>query len=133
MLQIYFLSVVFPALSGWLLFKSGSTVPLLEPPFSILDEGSTARFVVGSASIITGVLTLLSPVSGIPFLGDAFPAAASTLSGLCLVDEYFSARDGKPFIKSRFFEVLSAYKRKTGVYSMIIAFLHFLLPKALFL
>ena len=132
MLQIYVFSVVCPALAGWLLFKSSGDSFSFESVFGLPSEPVSLRFGVGIAAIVTGALTLLSPIEGdVPVVGDLIPAVVSIVSGLTLIKEQV-VKDSSSALAS-ILEIFSAHRRQIGIASIIVAILHFLLPKALFL
>ncbi|MDR0551898.1 MAG: hypothetical protein LBG72_07760 [Spirochaetaceae bacterium] len=133
MLQVYFLSVICPAVSGFLLYKDADDTLNFEPAFGFAGKENSLRFVFGIVCAVTGVLTLLSPVEGdIPLIGDIVPAASSLAGGLIFLEEHFHQKD-ESAARSFFFEILQSKKRAIGIISMIAAAVHFLLPKALFL
>ncbi|MDR2491702.1 MAG: hypothetical protein LBD20_09915 [Spirochaetaceae bacterium] len=132
MLQIYLCSVVCLALSGWLLFKSSGDVFSFESVFGITGEPVSLRFGVGIAAVITGALTLLSPIEGdVPVAGDLIPAVVSAVGGLTLIKEQVVKDNGSVF--ASILEIFSAHRRQIGIVSIIVSILHFLLPRALFL
>ncbi|MDR2521878.1 MAG: hypothetical protein LBC72_04915 [Spirochaetaceae bacterium] len=133
MLQVYVLSVMCPALAGWMLFKNADEEFSFESVFSLSGKYSACRLGVGIASLVTGVLALLSPIEGdVPLAGDLVPALFSLAAGLSLCDEYFS-RDSDTPRRGVFFELIARHRRFIGLGAMIAGALHFLLPRALFL
>ncbi|MDR0540092.1 MAG: hypothetical protein LBG74_06285 [Spirochaetaceae bacterium] len=133
MLQVYFLSVLCPAVCGWFLYSSADDAQAFEPLLNIQGKELPFRLIAGIATAITGVLTLLSPVEGdVPVAGDIVPAVASLAGGLMLMEEHFHLPDDVDF-RPRFFDFLQKHRKTVGVGLVIISALHFLLPKALFL
>ncbi|MCL2174535.1 MAG: hypothetical protein FWB73_00680 [Treponema sp.] len=135
MIQLYLLSILCNGLSGYLLFTGSE---------SDGDTGSFPRFpvnnpsiflILGIISIVTGFLKLLSPsLDGILILGDLLPAAGGIIAGLMLIFGIYrqntAARQGE---LDRIGVSLLAFKKPIGLGLLIIALVHFLFPKALFL
>ena len=134
MIQLYLLSILCNGLSGYVLFtgsesdNSGSLprIPINNPSFFLI---------LGIISIVTGVLKLLSPsLDGWPILGDLFPAAGGVIAGLMLIFGIYrqntAARQGE---LERIGGNLLAFRKPIGIGLLMIALVHFLFPKALFL
>ena len=139
MVQIYFLSIVFNGLTGFLFVfadLSGGDSAQNNAKFSSISSGF--RLIMGILAAITGILKLLlpMPMGGMPILGDLLPAVASLTAGFMLIFGFYRERsshvDSEEKI-NRFGEVALHYKKAVGIALLAIALLHFLFPLALFL
>ena len=138
MAQLYFLSILFNGLTGYVLiaqesWENNSKESILK--FSPQNE--TFRLVLGILTAVTGLLKLLSPVGGsIPILGDLVPAVFGLGAGLVLLLGYYrehadlADNEGK---FGKFYEVFLRWKKGIGITLLVSALLHFLFPQALFL
>ncbi len=138
MIQFYLLSVVFNTLTGLLLLL---TKPLAEDaqeasiaglPFF---ETKNFRLIVGGVAAFVGIIKLLMVFEGnVPILGDIIPAAIGIVGGACLLYEFYISSSKISFTLSPVFENIFVNGRKyIGIASLVIAFLHFVVPGALFL
>ena len=137
MVQLYFLSIVFNGLAGFLFFfgdlgKSDSGEN--GGKFSFISDGF--RLIIGICAAITGILKLLSPMMGMPILGDLLPALAGIVAGFMLIFGFYRERssdvDSGEKI-NRFGETILHYKKAVGITLVASALLHFFFPAALFL
>jgi hypothetical protein len=136
MIQFYFLSILFNAFSGFILFTENSEgESSLEERLKIPVNNGTFRLVVGILALITGLLKLLSSVHGdIPVVGDLVPAIAGLLSGFILVFAYYDERAVDDTGKFKAFGgAILRHKKWVGLVAIIAAALHFLFPQALLL
>jgi hypothetical protein len=130
-IQVYFLSILLNALSGFVLLADG-----LDGSGS--DGGGffkvpSFRLILGAASIITGILKLLSVVPGnYPIAGDLLPSLCGIGAGLIFLFEFYRERSTLA-TESALSTFLAKYKKGFGVIFIAAAFLHFLFPTALFL
>jgi hypothetical protein len=136
MIQFYFLSIFLNGLCGYTLIQNAdddSAAPDSGFRFSLYNE--TFRFVLGAATIVTGLLKLLSSVRGdVPVVGDIVPALAGLLSGFVLVFEFYRGRSSlDPEHTDKIEQVLVHNKKWVGYFALAAAALHFLLPTVLFL
>ena len=136
MIQIYFLSIFFNVLVGYILIsEDDKNTQDYRPGFSLKDE--TVRLVLGVLSIITGVLKLLSPIEGsIVILGDLLPAAAGLASGFVLVIEYYRSRStiyGGSENRVGLDSMLINNRKIIGYITIAVAILHFFFPRVVFL
>ena len=137
MIQVYFLSVLLNAATGAALFfrlgsaiaDDGGRVGAASHIFSPA-ELDTFRFALGVATIIAGVLKLLSPIKDdVPFIGDLFPAAAGIVAGFALIYENIRAKKISDVIdRSASIRRLLDSKTYIGIAAMAAAALHFLFP-----
>lgn len=136
MVQLYFLSILCNALSGYALFSGGGDEGT-EKPLSITGN-PTFALVLGILSAVTGVLKLLSPtVDKVPILGDFVPAVAGVAAGLVLIFGIY--RKSTPPASSStnsldtFAGTVLTFRKPFGLGLIAVALLHFLFPQALFL
>ena len=137
MIQLYFLSIVFNGLAGFLfIFGDAEGDDSAERGKKFAFIGSGFRLIIGILAAITGILKLLYPMMGIPVLGDLLPALAGLTAGFMLIFSFYRERsanvDSEEKI-NRFGEVVLHYKRVIGIALLAVALLHFLFPPALFL
>jgi hypothetical protein len=136
MIQFYFLSILLNGLSGYALVKNIGDEPVgMDTGFRVSIYNETCRFILGAATIITGLLKLLSSMQGdVPVLGDIVPALAGFLAGFVLVFEYYRNRATlEPEHTEKIEQVLIHNKKWIGFVALAAAALHFLLPTVLFL
>jgi len=136
MVQLYFLSILCNALSGYVLF-AGNNNETSEKPISFADN-PTFILALGILSAVTGVLKLLSPtVDRIPIIGDLVPAVTGLAAGLVLIFGIYrhnmsSASSSSNSLDSLAVTLLS-FRKPLGLGLFAVALLHFLFPQALFL
>ena len=137
MLQFYFLSIVMNALAGYILItgdKDDQGPLVFKGTFSLKDE--TFMLVVGIASILTGLMKLLSAIDGdVPVIGDLFPAMTGFLAGFILIFEYYRSRTSLENSEGveKVDRLLIANKKVIGMAALAAAVLHFLFPRVLLL
>jgi len=134
--QLYFLSIIFNALTG-LILVFGDVIegePAAKGIRLFISSGGF-RLVLGILAAITGFLKFLSPFKT-PILGDLIPALAGITAGFILVFGFYrentSKRDDGGNL-DRIGDTLLLYKKAVGVLLLVVAVLHFLFPRALFL
>lgn len=92
------------------------------------------QLVMGVLSVIVAALKILSPVNGIPFLGDLLPAMAGLLGGAAMLFEYYVENSSANLELPAFFQnVFVEHKKYIGVACMLAAVVHFIIPGVLFL
>ncbi|MCL2270808.1 MAG: hypothetical protein FWC24_05635 [Treponema sp.] len=137
MVQLYFLSIVLNGLAGFLFaFGEVGMNNTAGGNIKISFVGNGFRLVVGILAAITGLLKLLSPMSGIPILGDLLPALAGSIAGFMLIFNFYrenSANVGSDGKIDRFGDLFLQNQKLIGFAMFIVALLHFLFPAALFL
>jgi hypothetical protein len=136
MIQFYFLSILFNAAGGFVLFtnsgEGGTAAIEAEIHFSLQNE--TFRLILGILTALTGLLKLLSPVQGdIPVIGDLVPAAAGLVTGFILLFDYYQGRSFFEEGDSRMKAIITVNRKWIGFASMVVAGLHFIFPHALLL
>jgi hypothetical protein len=141
MIQLYFLSILCNGLSGYVLFTGSedeTAADAIDKNIRFSMNTPTFHLVLGIISAVTGVLKLLSPtMDGILLLGDLVPSAAGIIAGILLIFGIYrqdiSAAPENPGALDRLGMNLLRFRRVVGVGLIVIAFLHFLFPQALFL
>jgi hypothetical protein len=141
MIQLYFLSILCNGLTGYILFTGSedeTAADTIEKDIRFSVNTPTFHLVLGIISAVTGVLKLLSPtMDGILLLGDLIPSAAGIIAGILLIFGIYrqdiSAAPENPGALDRLGMNLLKFRRVVGVGLIVIAFLHFLFPQALFL
>ena len=141
MIQLYFLSILCNGLSGFILFagnESEESEDSINKNIRFSLNTPTFHLVLGILCAVTGVLKLLSPtMDGILLLGDLIPAAAGIIAGIILIFGIYrqdiSAAPENPGALDRFGVSLLRFRRAIGLGLIVVAFLHFLFPQALFL
>jgi hypothetical protein len=136
MVQLYFLSILCNALSGYVLF-AGNDNGTSEKPLSFTGN-PTFNLVLGILSAVTGILKLLSPtVDKIPILGDLVPALSGIAAGLVLIFGIY--RQSVPSVSTstnsldNLAGTFLSFRKPLGLGLLAVALLHFLFPQALFL
>ncbi|MBN2735361.1 MAG: hypothetical protein JXR70_00165 [Spirochaetales bacterium] len=135
MYQFYFLAVLFLVLNGFVL-----TLEQLSQKFENLLKikeifySRMSLLVLGGAGVITGFFKLFATFGGIIIISDFFPAIASLAVGLILFLDFYKESSGN---KSQSLEnvdvLITQYRTLIGVVSMVLGFLHFIVPGALLL
>jgi uncharacterized membrane-anchored protein len=138
MIQFYFLSILFNALTGYVLGieqKGNEDEDSPERRIQSSLRNDTFRLVLGVLTMVTGLLKLLSSTKGdIPVIGDLIPAIAGLGAGFVLVFEYYNARSALNTEKSENLALfLEHNQRWMGFIAIAAAALHFLFPSVLLL
>jgi hypothetical protein len=132
MIQVYFLSILCNALSGFVLLSGSPETGIVSKD---LFKNPSFRFVLGIVTAVIGLLKLLSVVPGnYPVVGDIVPAAGGLAAGAMLIYEFYKehATLTSPSVE-RVSAFVSARQRIIAGVSIATAVLHFLFPTALFL
>jgi hypothetical protein len=142
MVQLYFLSIVFNGLAGFLfVFAELGGDDSAENSAKFSSVGSGFRLIVGILAAVTGILKLLMPMGdagkiGVPILGDLLPGLASLIAGFMLIFGFYRERSSHVDSEEKinhFGEVALHYQKAVGIALLASALLHFLFPAALFL
>jgi hypothetical protein len=136
MIQFYFLSILFNATGGFILFTNGregeDSAIEAEIRFSLRNE--TFRLILGILSAVTGLLKLLSPIQGdIPVVGDLVPAVVGMITGFILLFDYYHGRSFFEEGDSKMKAIITGNRKWIGFAAMIAAVLHFVCPQVLLL
>jgi hypothetical protein len=143
MIQLYFLSILCNGLCGYILFagdknEGEETVDSIGESIRFSLNTPTFHLVLGILCAVTGILKLLSPtMDDFLILGDLVPSAAGVIAGILLIFGIYrqdiSAAPENPGTLDRFGVSLLRFRKTIGFGLIIVACLHFLFPKALFL
>jgi uncharacterized membrane-anchored protein len=136
MIQFYFLSIFFNAVSGYVLaMESQKEDSVVEAGSQFSLDNETIRLILGILTLVSGLLKLLSAIQGdIPVIGDLLPAVFGLLAGFILVFDYYRTKASVESEKSALIErILIKNKRWIGFVTIASAVLHFLFPSVLFL
>ncbi|MDR1893114.1 MAG: hypothetical protein LBQ61_00265 [Spirochaetales bacterium] len=135
MLQFYFLSVIANFIGGALLASA-----YLEPKFpifskleDIFNDKPNLKIILGVVALLVGIMKILSVVPGdVIIVGDLLPGLVGLLVGLCLIFDYYQAKNEEPE-ENHLAGVVDQYRHILGILAMVLSLLHFFLPKVLFL
>ncbi|MDR0494550.1 MAG: hypothetical protein LBG95_02830 [Treponema sp.] len=140
MVQIYFLSIVFNGLAGFLFIfgdsGEGNSAENTNRRLSFVGDGF--RLILGILTAITGILKLLLPMPPrIPILGDFVPAIAGIAAGFMLIYGFYRDRSSESIDSqekiNHFAEIFLRHRKMAGIILLACAALHFLFPNAFFL
>jgi hypothetical protein len=132
MLPFYFLTILFNAVSGYVLAFRKEEV---RGDFSFSFDNDVFRLVLGAASIFTGLLKVLSPVTGnVPVVGDLVPALANLAGGFILAFDYYRSRTTvHSEAAEKLWFLIEKNRKIAGFVSIGAAALHFVFYSVLFL
>lgn len=101
---------------------------------AILDD-STFRLIIGIVGFMVGVLKLCSPIQNdVKVIGDLLPVVAGIVSSGILLIEYFNMKSTLGVSLPSFIETAVSEGRKyIGIFCILIAVVHFICPRVLFL
>jgi hypothetical protein len=141
MIQLYFLSILCNGLCGYILFAGNEgeeSEDSINKNIHFSLNTPTFHLVLGILCAVTGVLKLLSPtLDGFLILGDLIPSAAGIIAGIILIFGIYrqdiSTAPENPGALDRFGISLLRFRKAIGLGLIIVAILHFLFPKAIFL
>ena len=137
MLQFYFLSVLTNLLAGVALTSEFLSKKFSAfTPFQDLFGKKGVKGSIGGLALVIGFLKLLirSQPSDVPVAGDLLPALVGMGMGAALLFDMIKDRSETPLESVKSLEkVVLAYRVPLGIAGLVIGFLHFLLPGALFL
>lgn len=147
MLQFYFLSILLNLVTGLVLFcekdrtqddfgfssepeETSSGNPILD-----LMESKNFKLVLGVLSVLVGLLKLLSVVQdGVPVVGDLLPAVAGLVGGFCVLLQFYMETNSIDYVPNGLIQKLFVDSRRTiGICCLVVATLHFVFPRAIFL
>ena len=138
MIQLYFLSILFNGLIGFLLvFTDSFRGESIENSMKFSFNSGGFRLILGICAAIIGFLKLLMPVEKqVPILGDLIPALAGILAGFIIIFGFYrehSSRIEREGQLDRLGDTFLRYRKAAGIALLAVAALHFLFPTALFL
>lgn len=137
MIQFYFLSIVANFLSGTTL--ASDYIIEKFPSFKLFQEllvKRRTRISLGFLTAIVGILKLIvQPVGERPYVaGDLVPALVGIALGSALLVDYFKERVTVPAeTMGKVEDAIISYRIPLGVLGVIVALLHFFIPRALLL
>jgi uncharacterized membrane-anchored protein len=136
--QFYFLSILFNGLAGFLfVFENSRADNSAENNGKLSVIGDGFRLILGILATVTGILKLLSPMAGIPILGDLVPALAGIAAGFTLIYSFYRERSSERVAGhekiNHFGEIFLHHRKTIGIILLASAVLHFLFPTAFFL
>jgi uncharacterized membrane-anchored protein len=136
MIQFYFLSILFNAVTGYILCSERKEDEVsLDMGLKVSFHSDTFRLILGILTMLTGLLKLLSATQGdIPVIGDLIPAIVGFGAGFILVFEYYNSRSSLNTEKAEKFVLFLEFNKKwMGFIAIASAALHFLFPSVLLL
>lgn len=147
MLQFYFLSILLNLVTGLVLFCEKDKVQddsgfSSEPeetssgnPILDLMESRNFKLVLGVLSVLVGLMKLLSVVQdGVPVVGDLLPAVAGLVGGFCVLLQFYMETNSIDYAPNGLIQKLFVDSRRTiGICCLVVATLHFVFPRAIFL
>lgn len=153
MLQFYFLSILLNLVTGLVLFCEKDQVQddLLDGEFSFSEDGAEGgtsgnpilgfmesknfKLVLGVLGVLVGLLKLLSVVQNdVPVIGDLFPAVAGLMGGFCVLLQFYMETNSIDYAPNGLLQMIFVENRRTiGICCLVVATLHFVFPKVLFL
>ena len=145
MYQFYMLSIICNVIAGLYLFlspdninsKNGDTEKetkekpqLVLPGFMSLLSNKMAKFWLGAAAIIIGIFKMISPIeSDIVIIGDFLPLLSCFIVGCVFIIDFFkSSSDIASDTINKLDTVVSHNRKYIGMFSLVVAVLHFLVP-----
>ncbi|MDR2093891.1 MAG: hypothetical protein LBP76_00005 [Treponema sp.] len=133
MVQFYFLSILFNAVTGLLLLNGSDEDEIFEGNILTSVSNESFKFILGILSIVMGVLKLLSSMGETPFFGDLVPALTGFLGGFILCFEYYKTHTTLETTSLNTIDIIFIKNKKLfGILSLAAAAIHFLFPTWLF-
>ncbi|MBR5866772.1 MAG: hypothetical protein IKZ04_02565 [Spirochaetaceae bacterium] len=147
MLQFYFLSVLLNLITGLILFCSEKNVtkeiatteevqPQVQEKNDVLGfmDNKNFKLVLGVLSVLVGLMKLLSVVQNdVPVIGDLLPSAAGLVGGFCILLDFYKNSSTVEMNPNKFVQFVSENQKSIGIFCIVVAVLHFIFPKVLFL
>jgi hypothetical protein len=137
MLQFYLLSIVMNLIAGVMLSAGylETKLTFLSGLKTLVEGKPTLNLTIGIITFIVGIFKFLSvPRGDVPVVGDLFPALAGLVMGYTLVLDYYKSKSDvtSPFVETSV-RLFLANRVPIGIAGIVIALLHFLFPRVLFL
>jgi len=134
--QIYLLSVVTNVLAGLALAGDylGEKLGFLSS-WKGVRERRGVLIAIGVSAAVVGVLSLIfrSPGERVYVAGDLLPALLGVVQGAALLAEGFRQRVEESEQLESVSKAVLTYRVPLGIGGIVVAFLHFLMPRVLFL
>ncbi len=138
MLQLYFLSVVLNIASGCALASEylADRSAMFTNMRDFFKASPALRITLAALTFIVGFFKFISVTKGdIPVLGDLIPAVCGIAAGTALFLDYY--KENSVSFSSQFVEtldrILVEHKSLLGIIAILVGFLHFIFPQAIFL
>ena len=130
MVQFYVLSVLTNMLTGLFLASDSAAKSSLFAQMRAAMDDKGFKFALGLATLIVGLLKILSPIEGdVPIIGDLLPAASGLFTGgLLLMDFFRDSSDIESEALDKLDSKLLGNRKLFGMGAAVIGFLHFLMP-----
>jgi hypothetical protein len=133
-IQIYLLSVILNAFVGCYFafeLKTNQDINYVNPLTFLSNKNF--KLAIGILTTLVGILKLLSSMD-VVFVGDLLPAVAGICGGSLVLYEYYIAESKEESHKIEIFEKFeTSGKKYLGYFCLIVAIVHFIAPKVLFL
>ena len=153
MLQFYFLSILLNLVTGLILFCEKEPVQdsLFDDDLDLSDKASESaasnnpilgfmesknfKLVLGVLSVLVGLMKLLSVVQNdVPVIGDLFPAVAGLVGGFCILLQFYMETNSIDYVPNGLLQTIFVDNRRTiGSCCLVVATIHFIFPKVLFM
>jgi hypothetical protein len=134
--QFYLLSVVTNVLAGLALAGDylGEKIAFLSS-WKGIRERRGVLIAIGVSAAVVGILKLIfrSPGESVYVAGDLLPALLGIVQGAALLAEGFRQRVESSEPLESVSKAVLTYRVPLGIAGMVVAFLHFLMPRVLFL
>ncbi len=145
MYQLYLLSIACNVIAGLYLFLSPDNInsknkdteektkerpQLILPGLISLLSNKMAKFWLGSAAIIIGIFKMIGPMGdSIVILGDFLPMLSSMIIGCVFIIDFFKSSSEIASDTIKKLDTIVLKNRKyIGMFSLVVALLHFLVP-----
>jgi hypothetical protein len=129
-MQFYFLSVIVNITISMILMSDdfGEKIKFFK---KVADsfQGITKKLLLALSAMLIGLIKLVAPIDGLPFIGDFLPMVAGfALGGALLVSSIKERSDVENQAIDRLEKVVMHYKGFIGAGGFLISVIHFLLP-----
>lgn len=124
MMQLYFLSVLCNAITGYF-FVFGCNTNDADTATKNYSLSTNFKLILGILTLLTGILKIIFPIS-IPVIGDFIPAAAGILAGFCILFDYYNSTASVPIVLPEKIDLFLMKNRKyLGIAVLVSAVIHF--------
>ena len=97
-------------------------------------DNKNFKLVLGVLSVLVGLMKLLSVVQNdVPVIGDLLPSAAGLVGGFCILLDFYKNSSTVEMNPNKFVQFVSENQKSIGIFCIVVAVLHFIFPKVLFL
>lgn len=129
-MQFYFLSIIINIIISMILMSEdfGEKIGFFKKVAESF-QGISKKFLLALSAMLIGLIKLVAPIDGLPFLGDFLPMIAGfSLGGALLVAAIKERTDVQNEAVDKLEKVMLNYKGFIGAGGFIISLLHFILP-----